>query len=131
MSTYFAAMQGPRELHGGTDEKYIGDAVMAVFGLPRAHEDDGLRAVQATQEMAQALGPLNEELQAGWGVVISNRTGVHTGEVTAGDAASGDWLVTGDAVNVAARLEQAAGAGEVLIGEPTYRLVRDSVTAQP
>jgi class 3 adenylate cyclase/tetratricopeptide (TPR) repeat protein len=131
MSRYFAEMRGRLERHGGIVEKFIGDAVMAVFGLPRAHEDDALRAVRAVLEMAQALGPLNEKLHAGWGVTVANRTGIYTGEVTAGDATTGQRLVTGDAVNVAARLEQAAGAGEVLIGEPTHRLVRDSVIVEP
>jgi class 3 adenylate cyclase/tetratricopeptide (TPR) repeat protein len=131
MSRYFAAMRAPLELHGGTIEKYIGDAVMAVFGLPVAHEDDALRATRAALEMSEALGPLNEELEAALGVTVSNRIGVFTGEVTAGDATTGQRLVTGDVVNVAARLEQAAEAGQVLIGEPTYRLVRGAVTAEP
>ena len=108
-------------------EKFIGDAVMAVFGLPRLHEDDALRAVRAAAGMQAALEALNVELDRHYGVQLSNRTGVNTGEVVSGDASSGQRLVTGDAVNVAARLEQAAGEREVLLGELTYRLVRDSV----
>ena len=110
--------------HGGTIEKFIGDAVMAVFGIPRVHEDDALRAVRAALAMRAAVTGLNDELRRLYGVELANRTGVTTGEVVAGDPAAGQRLVTGDAVNVAARLEQAAGEREVLIGEPTYRLVR-------
>jgi class 3 adenylate cyclase/tetratricopeptide (TPR) repeat protein len=131
MSRYFDEMQQILEAHGGRVEKYIGDAIMAVFGLPRLHEDDALRAVRAASEMQQALRTLNDELQQRWGVQLENRTGVNTGEVVAGDATSGQRLVTGDAVNVAARLEQAAPALEILVGEPTYRLVRHAVDVQP
>src|SRR5262245_35039310 len=127
MPRYFDAMRGELERHGGVIEKFIGDAVMAVFGLPRLHEDDALRAVRAAAGMQAALERLNVELERHYGVQLSNRTGVNTGEVVAGDPATGQRLVTGDAVNVAARLEQAAGEREVLLGELTYRLVRDSV----
>jgi class 3 adenylate cyclase/tetratricopeptide (TPR) repeat protein len=127
MTRYFDAMRGELERHGGVVEKFIGDAVMAVFGLPRLHEDDALRAVRAAAGMQAALEALNDELQLVYGVQLANRTGVNTGEVVSGDPTSGQRLVTGDAVNVAARLEQAAGEREVLLGELTYRLVRDSV----
>jgi class 3 adenylate cyclase/tetratricopeptide (TPR) repeat protein len=127
MTRYFDAMRGELERHGGVIEKFIGDAVMAVFGLPRLHEDDALRAVRAAAGMQAALETLNVELDRRYGVQLANRTGVNTGEVVAGDPTSGQRLVTGDAVNVAARLEQAAGEREVLLGELTYRLVRDSV----
>jgi class 3 adenylate cyclase/tetratricopeptide (TPR) repeat protein len=131
MSRYFDEMRGALERHGGTIEKYIGDAIMAVFGLPRVHEDDALRAVRAAVEMRERLAKLNEELDQRWGVTIGNRTGVNTGEVVAGDVTSGQRLVTGDTVNTAARLEQAAPTGEVLIGEATYRLVRHAVDVEP
>ena len=127
MTRYFDAMRGELERHGGVIEKFIGDAVMAVFGLPRLHEDDALRAVRAAAGMQAALEKLNVELDRHYGVQLTNRTGVNTGEVVAGDASTDQRLVTGDAVNVAARLEQAAGEQEVLLGELTYRLVRDSV----
>jgi class 3 adenylate cyclase len=127
MSRYFDAMRGELEHHGGTIEKFIGDAVMAVFGLPKLHEDDALRAVRAAAGMQRALEELNDELEQHYGVRLVNRTGVNTGEVVAGDPTAGQRLVTGDAVNVAARLEQAAGACQVLLGELTYRLVRDHV----
>jgi predicted ATPase/class 3 adenylate cyclase len=130
MLRYFEVMREALEHHGGTVEKYIGDAVMAVFGLPRVREDDALRAVRAAAAMQQALAEVNDELERRWGVRLTNRTGVNTGEVVAGDPALGQRLVTGDAVNVAARLEQAAPPLEILIGEPTYRLVRDAVETE-
>jgi tetratricopeptide (TPR) repeat protein len=119
------------ERHGGTVEKYIGDAIMAVFGLPKLHEDDALRAVRAADEMKQALERVNRRLEKGWGVTLENRTGVNTGEVVAGDVSGGQRLVTGDTVNTAARLEQAAPALETLIGESTYRLVKHAVDVEP
>jgi predicted ATPase/class 3 adenylate cyclase len=130
LSHYFREMKQVLERHGGVVEKYIGDAIMAVFGLPRVHEDDALRAVRAASEMRQALAKVNDELERRWGVRLANRTGVNTGEVISGDVTIGQRLVTGDAVNVAARLEQAAPELEILIGETTYRLVRDAVKVQ-
>jgi predicted ATPase/class 3 adenylate cyclase len=131
MTRYFDAMRAELELHGGVVEKFIGDAVMAVFGLPKLHEDDALRAVRAAADMRRAQVTLNDELERHWGVRLTVRTGVNTGEVVAGDPTSGQRLVTGDAVNVAARLEQAAGAQEILLGDLTYRLVRDYVDVEP
>jgi class 3 adenylate cyclase/tetratricopeptide (TPR) repeat protein len=130
MGRYFDEMSAVIERHGGSVEKFIGDAVMAVFGIPRLHEDDALRAVRAASDMRTALETLNVELERDHGVGIAARIGVNTGEVVAGDSASGQRLVTGDAVNVAARLEQAAAPGEILIGEATHRLVRDAVEAE-
>jgi class 3 adenylate cyclase/tetratricopeptide (TPR) repeat protein len=131
MTRYFDAMPAVLERHGGTVEKFIGDAIMAVFGLPSLHEDDALRAVRAAIEMGEALARLNDELERDHGIHIEARTGVNTGEVVAGDASATQKLATGDAVNVAARLEQAAGAGEILIGAETQRLVVDAVNAVP
>jgi class 3 adenylate cyclase/tetratricopeptide (TPR) repeat protein len=129
---YFAAMAAEIRRHGGTVEKYIGDAIMAVFGLPRAHEDDALRAVRAADAMRGALARLNASLHRTQGVQLCNRTGVNTGEVVANiDPTATEELATGDAVNVAARLEQAAPDNGVLIGELTFRLVRDAVAAEP
>ncbi len=130
LNLYFDEMRQVLERHGGTVEKYIGDAIMAVFGLPKLHEDDAVRAVRAAFEMKTKLEEVNERLEAGWGVRLENRTGVNTGEVVAGDVSHGQRLVTGDTVNTAARLEQAAPALEILIGEPTYRLVRDAVEVE-
>jgi class 3 adenylate cyclase/tetratricopeptide (TPR) repeat protein len=124
MSRYFQAMRAVLERHGGTIEKFIGDAVMAVFGVPTLREDDAIRAVAAAAEMGAAREALNDELEQEWGVRISTRTGVNTGEVLAGDPSRGDSFVSGDAVNLAARLEQNAGVGEVLLGDTTARLVR-------
>src|SRR3954469_25991495 len=118
MRGYYEEMRRILERHGGTVEKFVGDAGMAVFGVPVAHEDDALRAVRAAWEMREAVPALG----------LAARIGVNTGEVVAGE---GDTLVTGDAVNVAARLEQAAAAGEVLIGPDTQRLVRDAVVCEP
>jgi class 3 adenylate cyclase/tetratricopeptide (TPR) repeat protein len=130
MSRYFDEMRAALERHGGTVEKYIGDAIMAVFGLPRVHEDDALRAVRAAAEMRDHLAALNTELEERWGVTVGNRTGVNTGEVVAGDPTTGQRLVTGDTVNTAARLEQAAPTSEVLLGDTTYRLVRHAVEVE-
>jgi class 3 adenylate cyclase/tetratricopeptide (TPR) repeat protein len=131
MARYFEEMKEALEAHGGTVEKFIGDAVMAVFGIPTLHEDDALRAVRAAIEMRERLERLNRDLERDRGIAILTRTGLNTGEVVAGDPATGKTLVTGDSVNVAARLEQSAQPGEVLIGEATYRLVRDAVTVEP
>jgi class 3 adenylate cyclase/tetratricopeptide (TPR) repeat protein len=131
MSRYFEEARAVHERHGGTVEKFIGDAVMAVFGIPELHEDDALRAVRAAAELRTRLGELNEELDRDWGVRIQVRTGVNTGEVVTGDSSIGQHFATGDAVNVAKRFEQAAQPDEILLGETTYRLVRDDVTAEP
>jgi class 3 adenylate cyclase/tetratricopeptide (TPR) repeat protein len=131
MSRYFDVMSGALERHGATVEKFIGDAIMAVFGLPVVHEDDALRAVRAAVEMRDELARLNEDLERDYGIRLENRTGINTGEVVAGNPATGQRLVTGDAVNVAARLEQSAVPGRTLLGESTYRLVRDAVEAEP
>jgi class 3 adenylate cyclase/tetratricopeptide (TPR) repeat protein len=117
MGSYYDQMRTIVERHGGTVEKFIGDAVMAVFGVPRAHEDDALRAVRASAEMHAAAAPLE----------LGIRIGINTGEVVTGE---GETLVTGDAVNVAARLEQAASPGETLIGSETRGLVRDAVETE-
>jgi class 3 adenylate cyclase/tetratricopeptide (TPR) repeat protein len=114
LARYFERMKGIVESHGGSVEKFIGDAVMAVFGVPVAHEDDALRACRAADEMREAFPDLG----------IRGRIGVNTGEVMSGTE---ERLVTGDAVNVAARLEQAAEPGEVLIGAETLGLVVSAV----
>ncbi|HVE63898.1 MAG TPA: adenylate/guanylate cyclase domain-containing protein [Mycobacteriales bacterium] len=131
MSRYYEVASAVLSRHGGTVEKFIGDAVMAVFGVPKAHEDDAVRAVRAAHELRAALESLNDELAAKWAVRLQVRTGVNTGEVVAATPTTGPWFVVGDAVNVAARLEQSAAPGDVLIGDTTYRLVRHEVVAEP
>ena len=111
MSRYFDEMRAVVERHGGTVEKFIGDAVMAVFGIPVLHEDDALRAVRAADEMRASLRRAQRRVERRYGVRLEVRTGVNTGEVVAGDAARGQAFATGDAVNIAARLEQAAQPG--------------------
>jgi class 3 adenylate cyclase len=128
---YFAAMSAEIVRHGGKIEKYIGDAIMAVFGLPKTHEDDALRAVRAALGMQAALGTVNDQLERMYGVRLANRTGVNTGEVVASaDPGADQQLATGDAVNVTARLEQGARENEILIGERTYALVRDAADVE-
>jgi class 3 adenylate cyclase len=118
LGRYFERMKTIVERHGGAVEKFIGDAVMAVFGVPVVHEDDALRAVRAAAEMRAALPDIG----------VQARIGVNSGEVVTGTE---ERSATGDAVNVAARLEQAAQANEVLIGEPTLALVREAVEVEP
>jgi tetratricopeptide (TPR) repeat protein len=130
MARYFDAMRAEVELHGGTVEKFIGDAVMAVFGIPALHEDDALRAVRAADGMRESLETLNKDLERDFGVRLASRIGVNTGEVLVGPGSTDFGRVTGDAVNTAARLETAAQPGEILIGADTYRLVRDVVDVE-
>jgi len=125
MDAYFTAMRGAIEAEGGTVEKFIGDAVMAAFGVPAAHEDDPARAIRAAMRMRKRLEALNEEIARTHGVRLQMRIGVNTGEVLAVTAPRpGEAMVTGDAVNAAARLEQVAEPGQVLVGERTARAAR-------
>jgi class 3 adenylate cyclase/tetratricopeptide (TPR) repeat protein len=126
MTRYFEEMRRVLESHGGRVEKFIGDAVMAVFGVPFVHEDDALRAARAAVGMQAAVTRLSHEIAASYGVELAARIGVNTGEVVVGDGTRGT-VATGDAVNTAARLEQAAAPGEVLLGQTTVRLLRDLV----
>jgi len=125
LARYFDVAREAVERHGGVVEKFIGDAVMAIFGVPQVHEDDALRAVRAAQELRGALETLNEELEREYGTTLAVRIGINTGQVVTGTE---ERLATGDAVNVAARLEQAAEPGEILIGEDTLVLVREAVS---
>src|SRR5438445_6690935 len=118
LARYFERMKEIVERHGGSVEKFVGDAVMAVFGVPVVHEDDALRACRAAVEMREALPELG----------IRGRIGVNTGEVVTGTE---ERLATGDAVNVAARFEQAAEPGEALLGETTHALVHEAVAEEP
>ncbi len=125
LTGFFATMTRELHRHGGTVEKYIGDAVMAVFGLPIAHEDDPVRAVRAALGMQAALRDFNEERRAldPTADMLQMRIGINTGEVVAASevAEGSDFLITGDPVNVAARLQQAASPGIILVGPRTFR----------
>jgi class 3 adenylate cyclase len=123
LGRYFDEIERIIAAHGGLVEKFIGDAVMAVFGLPSAHEDDALRAVRAAAEVYKLPATLAEQT----GLELAFRTGINTGEVVAG---SGQTLVTGDAVNVAARLEEGAQPGEILLGRETVALLGPLVEAE-
>jgi class 3 adenylate cyclase len=128
LERYFELAQRVITRHGGTVEKFIGDAVMAVFGVPVSHEDDALRAVRAAADLRAQLPDLNAELNRDYDATLELRTGVNTGKaVTAAD----EWLAVGDAVNVAARLQQVAAPSEILLGPQTVYLVRQAVTLEP
>jgi class 3 adenylate cyclase/ketosteroid isomerase-like protein/tetratricopeptide (TPR) repeat protein len=128
MARFYESMTAAIESHGGEVEKFIGDAVVARWGAREVREDDALRAVRAAADMRDALGELNDQLEADWGVTLGLRTGVNTGELV---ISAGDSIMVGDTMNTAARLEQNAEAGQILIGEPTWRLVRHDVTLEP
>ena len=122
MSEWFAAVRGEIEAQGGTVEKYIGDAVMAVFGVPNAHEDDPARALRAALAIRARLVDLNASLEQTYGITMEIRTGINTGEAVATlDPPPGEAIVTGAAVNAAARLEQLAEPGQTIVAERTAR----------
>jgi class 3 adenylate cyclase/tetratricopeptide (TPR) repeat protein len=123
MGGYFERMKRIAETHDGTVEKFIGDAVMVVFGVPRLHDDDAERAVRASLAMRDAMSDLNADLN----VSLAARIGVNSGEAVAGSGTEGQFLVTGDAVNVAARLQQGAEPGEVVVGTLTESLTRSAI----
>ncbi|HEV8602009.1 MAG TPA: BTAD domain-containing putative transcriptional regulator [Gaiellaceae bacterium] len=131
MRRYFDTVRTVVERHGGTLEKFIGDTAMAVFGVPQMHEDDALRAVRAANELREALIGLNADLERDHGLAIQIRTGINTGEVLAGDAASGQPFATGAAVTVAMRLQQAALPGETLLGDTTRTVLREAAMSEP
>jgi class 3 adenylate cyclase/tetratricopeptide (TPR) repeat protein len=130
MGAYFNRVRSILERHGGTLEKFIGDAVFAVFGVPVVREDDALRAVTAAAEMSDSIAELAPQLIERFGIGIEVHIGVGTGEVVVPTADS-DAAMSGDILNIAARLEQAAAPGEILISENTFTLVRDAVRAEP
>lgn len=123
MSRFFEVMTEEIQRFGGTVEKFIGDEVMTVFGLPTAHEDDPARAIHAAVAMHERLQTLNAQLHQSHGVSLQMRIGINTGEVVANPQAAekGEFMVTGDAVNVAARLRGAASPDTTMVGERTYR----------
>jgi len=127
ITRYFARLSEIAELHGGTVEKFIGDAVMVVFGVPRVHEDDAERAVRAGLLMREAIAELERDV----GLGLAVRIGVNSGEVVAGADDGRQFLVTGDVVNVAARLQQGADVGDVVVGASTERLTRTAIEYEP
>jgi class 3 adenylate cyclase len=130
MTRYYGVASDALTAHGGSVQKFIGDAVMAVFGVPVVHEDDALRAVRAVVDLHQRMEQLNDELYAQWSVRIEIRSGVNTGEVVTGDPLNDQRIVLGDAVNIAARLEQAAEPGQIVLGHETWRLLREAIAAE-
>jgi DNA-binding SARP family transcriptional activator/tetratricopeptide (TPR) repeat protein len=130
MTRFFGTMRAVIDRHGGTIEKYSGDEVMAVFGVPSAHEDDAVRAVRAAADMQAALDELNESLVRDLGVRLAMRVGINTGEVVTGDVSAGP-LVIGEAVNVGKRLQEHTAPGEILLGPVTLSLARDFVEIAP
>jgi DNA-binding SARP family transcriptional activator len=131
MRRYFDTVRTIVERHGGTVEKFIGDTAMAVFGVPLMHEDDALRAVRSARDLGEALVALNAELERDQGLALQIRSGIDTGEVLVGDAASGQPFATGPAVTVAMRLQQAAMPGETLVGETTRAVLREAAAVEP
>jgi DNA-binding SARP family transcriptional activator len=131
MRRYFDTVRTIVERHGGTIEKFMGEAAMAVFGVPQMHEEDALRAVRAARDLREALIALNSELSREHGLELRVRIGINTGEVLTGDAAAGQPFATGAAVNVAMRLQQAALPGETLLGAPTQALVGEGAEVEP
>jgi len=130
LTDYFKGVKPAIERHGGTLAKFMGDAVMAVYGLTELHEDDALRAVRTAVEMRETLTRLNEDFERRYGVVLATRTGINTGTVAGTGLVPDRNFVAGDTANTAARLQQIAAPGEILLAESTYRLVRGSVEAE-
>src|SRR5258706_9345755 len=128
LNRYFAVMRAVFESHGGTIEKIIGDAIVAVFGLPFRHDDDPLRALEAAAESQRALATLNDELDSGYDVRLVLRTGVATGEVIFGAAEAGQHVLLGPPVHISTVMEQNSPPQEVLVHESTRALVGDAAT---
>ena len=128
---YFDESRSILERHGGRLEKFIGDAVVAIFGVPATREDDALRALRAAGEVRDRLESLNEDFERELGIRLQIRIGVHTGEVVVNEDGRDGFSASGDTMNVAARLEQAAGAGEIIIGAPTRQLGGDAIVVEP
>jgi class 3 adenylate cyclase len=131
MTTYIDEMRSVFERHGGTIEKIIGDAIVAVFGLAKIRDDDALRAVESAAESQRVLALLNDRLDQRWGVRLVVRTGVATGDVVVGEAGEGQHVLTGPTLARATTMEQNSPAQEVLLADSTYQAVRDAVQVEP
>ncbi len=127
MSQYFERATVVLERYGGTIEKFSGDAIMAVFGVPAVREDDALRAVRAAAVLRESVATLESELAYGAGLGL--RIGINTGEVVVGNPAAGQGFITGIAMGLGKRLEEAAAPGEILLGQETHLLVSHAVDA--
>ena len=130
IGAYFKAARDAIERHGGLVEKFVGDAVMALFGVPELHEDDALRAVRAAVDVRAAVARVSEEVASDWDARLAVRIAINSGEVVVSGPGA-DTLVTGAPLNIAAHLEKRAGAGEIVLGDETQRLVRDAIRAEP
>jgi class 3 adenylate cyclase len=131
LTTYFGAMSSVIESWGGRVEKFIGDAIMATFGVPAAREDDPERALRSALEMLESLESLNREFSERHGIAMQVRMGINTGDVITPVDPGDQLIVSGDAVNVAARLEQSASPGTIVVGERTYLATRGSFEFEP
>jgi len=131
MTSYWAVARAAVERHGGTVAKYVGDAVLGVFGIPTVHEDDALRAVRAASDLLEEIARLNADLRPRLGVQLAVRIGINTGETVITDGKVDVSLMVGDVANVGARLEQKAQPGTALLSRETELLVRDAVTTEP
>ena len=131
LQRYFETVSGILGRHGGTVEKFAGDAVMAAFGIPVSHEDDALRAARAAVEIRTGLAALNERLVREQGVGLEIRIGLESGEVVASPTGARQRLVTGEAVGIAARLEQGATSNEIVVGELAGRLIDHAAVLEP
>ncbi len=129
LSAFFDEMRQQIESYGGTVEKYAGDAIMAVFGVPQVHEDDAERAVRAALAMRDSLAQLNPMFEQEYGVRLALRIGIATGEAVAAATESREFLVTGEVPNLAARLQSVADG--IVLSEETYRLVAPILEAEP
>ena len=130
LQRYFDEVRGVLERHGGRVEKFLGDAVLAIFGVPLAREDDALRALRAGVEIRERIEHLNDEFERDLGIRLGVRTGVATGEVLVSEDRGEGFTASGDTMNVAARLEQAAAAGEILIAATTRALGGDAIVVE-
>ena len=131
LRSYFETVSAALTRHGGTVEKYAGDAVMAAFGIPIAHEDDALRAARAALDIRVGIAALNEQLVRQHGVGLEIRTGIEAGEVVATPADARQRLVTGEAVGIASKLEASAGADDIVVGEAAARLIDHAARLEP